>query len=426
MVGAFLDEPSRGDDGLDIEIASNTDIDTNETQETAGINDGLFFPWTFGELYPDPFPDPFPDLNPFDPYRYPNPEGIDPALQPIISDLQSLHTTLTTTEPSSYTGTFDPALAAQVFTRANREAFLPTYFRNTHKHMPLIHRPSFSAETSAPPLVLAVFLCGALYAPPRDCVLAIPAFFHITEEWVFRRLEGLLNLAYECEAGEAELDLKTEMELYETFQAAKLVQGAQFLMNNPGAQSRAWVGRKPALVQAVRRLGLTGARHTQEVGPGTGGRVDWVRWVRDETRIRYVFVVLVLALVVLASIADDARIATWLYLADGQEGGVFHVPALMTVHEMAAEMPSLSELWEANDAAEFETAIAARGEDCWRRSASLRDCMAALMDDSWSGVDGFPLKHLTMPDLYFFISCEGPLSLVTEWATNMPLKRSTA
>jgi hypothetical protein len=284
MVGAFLDEPSRSDDGLDAEIPPSTDTNTTGTHE-AGINDPLFFPWPFSELHSDPFP----DLNPFTGHHDPNhEEGIDPTLQPIISALESLHTTLTTTEPTTYTGTFDPSLAAQVFTRANRDAFLPNYFRHTHKHMPLIHRPSFAAETSAPHLVLAVFLCGALYAPPRDCVLAIPAFFHIAEEWVFRRLEGLVEVVVQQQqqqkAGEVGLDLKTEMELYETFQAAKLIQGAQFLMSNPGVRSKSWLGRKPALIRWVRRLGLTGARHTQEVE--VGGRVDWARWVRDETRIR--------------------------------------------------------------------------------------------------------------------------------------------
>jgi hypothetical protein len=97
-----------------------------------------------------------------------------------------------------------------------------------------------------------------------------------------------------------------------------------------------------------------------------------------------------------------------LFLADGQEGGVFHVPGLMTMHEMVGDMPSLQELWEANDAAEFEAAIAMKGKDCWRRSASLRDCLDALMGDPWSGTDNFPLRHLTMADLYFLISGEAP------------------
>ena len=78
------------------------------------------------------------------------------------------------------------------------------------------------------------------------------------------------------------------------------------------------------------------------------------------------------------------------------------------MHEMVGEMPSLQELWEANDATEFEAAIATKGKDCWRRSASLRDSMDALMGDPWSGTGSFPLRHLTMADLYFIISGEAP------------------
>lgn len=114
-------------------------------------------------------------------------------------------------------------------------------------------------------------------------MLAVRGFFAVVEEWVFRRLEGLVE-GVEGGGGGGGIgeDGEREMELYGTFQAALLIHGAQFIMNNPALRSRAWATRRPALVVAARRLGLTRARHACH---GEGG-VDWGRWVREETRIR--------------------------------------------------------------------------------------------------------------------------------------------
>jgi hypothetical protein len=100
--------------------------------------------------------------------------------------------------------------------------------------------------------------------------------------------------------------------------------------------------------------------------------------------------------------ADSPRVATWTVLGDWQQAGTMHQPSFMMIHEMTGSVPCSRELWEANDAAEFELAISAKGED-WRRSASLRDCMNALMAESWSGVEGFPLKCLSLLDLHLMI-----------------------
>ncbi len=102
--------------------------------------------------------------------------------------------------------------------------------------------------------------------------------------------------------------------------------------------------------------------------------------------------------------ANGDRIATWTLLTDWQESGVLHRAGLMTIYEMSGELPGLEELWEANDAAEFEAVVANKGRDCWRRSASVRDCVDAFMADPWSGAAGFPLQKITMYDLYICIT----------------------
>jgi hypothetical protein len=76
---------------------------------------------------------------------------------------------------------------------------------------------------------------------------------------------------------------------------------------------------------------------------------------------------------------------------------------------MTGDLPALPQLWDANDATEFEAAITANGKDSWRRTACLRDCMDALMADSWPGAEGFPLKYTSLLDLHLVISGENPL-----------------
>ncbi|KAK4151552.1 hypothetical protein C8A00DRAFT_45267 [Chaetomidium leptoderma] len=381
MVETFLEEPSRDADAPNTELQPDSNIETNLT-ENIHSSDEPFLSWGVSETYSDIFP----DLSPFDLSRVshpiPNPEeDIDPALAHILTSLEHLHNTLITTAEPSYSGTtFNPTLAKQIFVPSHRKAFLPTYFRHTHKHLPLVHHPTFNVTTSSPALVLVLFLCGALYAPPRDAVLAIPAaFFPIAEEFVFRRVEVLLELHHhqqQQQGGDDDDDVvdgagggwvEEEREMYETLQAAVLVRGAQFMMNtsnNPAVRSRAWMVRRPVLVEVVRKLGLACARHTNTVGR----RPDWGRFVRDEIRI---------------------RIAAWVLLDDWQQAGVFHLPVLMTTDEMTGELPCLQELWEANDATEFEAVVTANGQ---RLAAS------------WSGVGGFSLGGITMLDLHLLIS----------------------
>lgn len=79
------------------------------------------------------------------------------------------------------------------------------------------------------------------------------------------------------------------------------------------------------------------------------------------------------------------------------------VPFLMAIDEMGGQLPCLQELWEASSASEFEAVITAKGEHCWSRTASLRDCMGALMRDTWPALDQFPLTHVSMLDLQLFM-----------------------
>ncbi|KAK4239562.1 hypothetical protein C8A03DRAFT_14041 [Achaetomium macrosporum] len=346
MHHVFFDEPYRDEDAAGVGFQEQP-ADTGLTQD-AVIGEMAFFPLFFSQLYAEPFP----DLSSFHETEAntstSSPETLDPAFAPIVSDLESLHHTLVATVPT-YDGTFDTALAKQVFTLSNREAFVASYFCHTHRELPIIHRPSFHADTCSPALLLAMCLCGAQYCAPRDSVLAIPRFFRITDEYIFHILEAQVARHEKGGITSTSSETQEERELHDTLRAALLIHGLLFMINDPVARKRNLLVRRPLLVDAVRRLELTRASQTQ---------------------------------------------------ADWQQTGLFHVPGLMTVLEMTGDMPCLTELWEARDAAEFEALVASKGKACWRRSASLRDCMDALMADDWSGIGRFPLKYLSTLDLF--------------------------
>jgi hypothetical protein len=324
MIGAFLNEPSRDAELPPPDLPSEVIAPTPAGAEgDASIipTDGFGIPWFLSEV---PFADPN-ELEDFAALDLPAPEaeptaaeGIDPALAPIVAELEALHRVLSASSLGSSSPShnndnhisnntsnsvfYDHSLATQIFTRANRDSFISAYFRNVHKYLPMVHRPTFAVEAlastpaSAPPLVLAIFLCGALYAPPRDSALAVPRFFPIAEEYIFRELERLLRLVLQAQSGrressptakDAEGGQRTtdvDMALYHTLQAAMLVQGAQFMLNNPAARSRSFKARRVVLVDAVRKLGLTRARHAQEVM--ADGMPNWMAWVRDEIKIK--------------------------------------------------------------------------------------------------------------------------------------------
>ncbi|KAH6612308.1 hypothetical protein B0J18DRAFT_441822 [Chaetomium sp. MPI-SDFR-AT-0129] len=400
LLDVFFTEPQPDDDNDDpgTELQPDPLSHTDQYSQPFTATDTMFLPWLLDhDLFPEPSAIPSEDTL----GQQPNTpeEEIDPPLKPLLTSIQSTYNHPPLPSPS------------QIFTAPNCILFIRSYFQHTHTHMPLIHRGSLDAEEggSTPVLVLAVALAGALYAPPRDCVIAARAWYKAVEEWAFERLGGLVEDFRAMGssipgAGEGRRDRKgdakgvketeddddkrarraLEKETYETLQAAILITGAQFLMNNPAFRSKHWTMRRPMLVEVVRKLGLMGSRHTQDVHDHR--EVDWERWVWEETRV---------------------RLATWTFLGDWQQAGVFHVPGCSAIYEMTGDMPSLPGLWDANSTDEFHRAVIrihTRQPGCWKRTASLRTCMDALLGETWKGVAEFPLRGLSLSDLHILIS----------------------
>lgn len=193
------------------------------------------------------------------------PSAAEPSLEMIIGELHALHTRLQTDR--LYDGTFDVNHARCVFTTENRQAFIANYFRYTHIDFPLTHQPSFDPSTASPVLLLALFLCGSMYVP-KSSLVTTRGFFRVAEEYMFRQLEELMGI--DGKPGESAL-------LYETLQAALLIHCLQYSMRDEVTRRRNRTKRLPALVSAVRTLGLPEVTHREP---------EWRQFIQQETKLR--------------------------------------------------------------------------------------------------------------------------------------------
>jgi hypothetical protein len=176
---------------------------------------------------------------------------------------------------------FDLELSSRVFTPENLLIFASCFFRYSYPELRIVHRPTFKLETAAPELLLGIFLCGSMHAAPTDDALSAGAFFDVSEEFVFQRLEAYLK-AYQPEASPPP-DREQMLQLNEALSGALLVNCLQYTLNDVETRERNRTLRLPALVSAVRKLGLTKTRHAAS----TVDELQWSEFIFEETRIRY-------------------------------------------------------------------------------------------------------------------------------------------
>lgn len=185
----------------------------------------------------------------------------------VVDRLLSTHETLTKVAADSLPE-FDIATANLVFTARNATAFLSSYFRYIHCYMPLSHRSTLAADGPSIPLLLALFLSGSFFSPPKDDALAARGFLRLAEELIFSN-KALKNDAEIGQIGHIQ-----------SLQAALIIIVLQGEVNDPRTRRRIRQVRFPALVSAVRSLGLSRTKHENK-------EKDWVDFIATEVRIRY-------------------------------------------------------------------------------------------------------------------------------------------
>ena len=204
---------------------------------------------------------------------------LETRLAQMCSQLGSTHAHILASNPYSRVS-FDKSLAEQVFTTANLETFIQAHFQHLHQYYPIIHRPTFSPETVSLPLLVAIFLLGALAAPPTDSALSARRFYDIAEEYIFEHLAKQSSYNEHAEHVQSGYD-------FEVLQAAHMINIVQNGTNNVITRRRLRMKRHPSYIAALRSHGLF--EHASEGSADTLDTVEskWHSFISKESRKRY-------------------------------------------------------------------------------------------------------------------------------------------
>ncbi|KAJ5186604.1 Transcription factor [Penicillium cf. viridicatum] len=173
---------------------------------------------------------------------------------------------------------FDISLAKSVFTVPNLEYFLGVYAHSIRSYHPILHIPTFSYEQVSLPLLLAIFLLGALHSAPMDHAVSARHFFHISEEFIFDHP----NFRQLLLRGNGPKDPKIES--IEILQAALTILIIQSGINKESTRRRIRVEKYPLLNAAVRLSGVLQVRHRITITDYTAK--DWSLFIQNESCIR--------------------------------------------------------------------------------------------------------------------------------------------
>jgi len=219
------------------------------------------------------------------------------------------------------------------------------------------------------PLLLAVALSGAAFSRPEDVVEVDPifakSFYQTAEAYIFHHLD-VLGLPADWTRSVLRDDAM------EICQAALLMEVLQKSVNDIEIRQRMLTKRHPALVAAVRSLGILGTRHRDCTREPT-----WELFIQTELRIRLV---------------------AWTFHADALPPLFYNQPPSMMLSEMTGDLPCDEELWSTETEASFK--------EKWRGTNTiflphLQRLVTDLLDDSGedkrsryqSGLSG---NHLNM------------------------------
>ncbi|KAH6896005.1 hypothetical protein B0T10DRAFT_479287 [Thelonectria olida] len=276
---------------------------------------------------------------------------------------------------------FEASLAHTVFTTHNLEHFIWVYFRRVHPYHPILHPPSFHCEQVSLPLLLCVFLYGALFSTPLDDAISARGFFHTAEEYIYSRLEMRQLLT---SGGNSPCTTTT----IEVLQAALSMIIIQTSKNDAVVRRRIRFERFHKLNAAVRYTGAFAAKHRMEISEYTAD--TWDQFIEDELLI---------------------RLAHYTGMCNNFMVGLFNYPSQVYLCEMVGDMPSRRNLFEADTSQTF--AALALLEPSGPRPLSLAKSVSMLMHDSWPGPTDEVYKRATPEDLLIVMSSIGTTIVVS-------------
>lgn len=176
----------------------------------------------------------------------------------------------------------DNAIDQNLFSLENIQYFEYLYRQHSHKHCPIIHLPTFDAESTTMSLLLTVFLGGSLHSYPRDTFYLAADCFDIVESYLFSLPNFQAGYTSQIDhEKETSVESQTKSH-YESLKAAVILLHLQFGRNDPEIRRRIRYHRFPILVQIARSLSLFKSKHNHSsTSPGS-----WIWEPHTESLIR--------------------------------------------------------------------------------------------------------------------------------------------
>ncbi|KAI1392463.1 uncharacterized protein F4822DRAFT_129948 [Hypoxylon trugodes] len=288
---------------------------------------------------------------------------------------------------------FNIDLARSVFTAQNAEYFLAVCFQHIHPYHPIIHPPTFNCEKVSLPLLLAVFLYGALFSVPLDDAISAHSFFRVAEEYIFNHPD-MKRLA---EPNNNSSNMGDSLEILQAAFSITVIQNSR---NDEITRRRIRVQRHPYLVAATKMTGVLQAKHQLDLSGYTAS--DWDQFIKEETGI---------------------RIAHWIQFSNCFLVCCFNGHAQVYTAEMVGDMPCRREIYEAETVEEFARLLSLEPSG-GPQPQSLANAISFLLQDSWPGPDHEVYKRFTPEILAIIINSlgtsiivargNGPFSMVSQ------------
>lgn len=257
----------------------------------------------------------------------------------------------------------------EFFTAANFQHLVTIFFRRRQLLARMIHWPTFDLSKVDPGLLLSVVLCGLAYSVRTADFKGVSATLqNVADKYIFKRLKR-------CHNGDK------SYEALEIGQAAYLITILQISRNDSTIRRKAITKRQPALIDALRRLGILNGKpiiSTQQA--------DWHGFVYCES---------------------SARLAAFASFNDGLLALFCNSPPATTIAEMQNSLPCQDELFDAGCAEDFDAELSKVGSTS-QASFCIRDVVAGLLDDSWCSTTREHYDALSVFDLYAAIGGKSP------------------
>ncbi|KAI8623086.1 hypothetical protein F5Y19DRAFT_459877 [Xylariaceae sp. FL1651] len=276
---------------------------------------------------------------------------LEANLQPLIDSQPELHDAILRDSFKEF------------FTCANFHRLIMIFFRRQQLLAKMIHWPTFDPSKADVGLLLAIVLCGEAYSRQSveslEFAPVVGIIQRVAEKLIYRRLKQC------CDHTDSRLAL-------EVCQAAYLIIILQISVNDGDARRRAITKRQPALVDALRRLGMIRSKPCSPML-----KDDWHGFVYRESR---------------------TRLVAWVFFTDGLLALFCNSPPNTTVSEMSGDLFCRDKLWDADCSTSF--AAEQNKEELLWPSLSMKDVIVNMLDDEWDDVTTASCQSLSVFHLY--------------------------